>query len=256
MLKPLLACVAAAGCVTAALTVTAPASNAASDAAPDHLSRAAAIASAKTNAVLHAGLRRGQDARVNDTVLDKDGSSHVRFTRTYRGLEVVGGDFVVHQNGEGRYTSVSGAHILPFTISTKAAVAPQRAASAAASTVRYRPTVSSPRLVVLATGETPRLSWKVNVEGRHADGSPAGKYVFVGATSGRVLASWPSVQNDTGTGNSLTLGTVTTQSSGTVASGSVISQSPASGTGLVQIAVAASTTGTPSASMPGRSIQL
>ena len=209
MLKPLLACVAAAGCVTAALTVTTPASNAASHAAPDHLSRAAAIASAKTNAVLHAGLRRGQDARVHDTVLDKDGASHVRFTRTYRGLEVVGGDFVVHQNGDGRYTSVSGARIMPFTISTKAAVAPQRAASAAASTVRYRPTVSSPRLVVLATGKTPRLSWKVNVEGRRADGSPAGKYVFVGATSGRVLASWPSVQNDTGTGNSLTLGTVT-----------------------------------------------
>jgi len=208
MLKPLLACVAAAGCVTAALTVTTPASNAASDAAPDHLSRAAAIASAKTNAVLHAGLSRGQDARVHDTVLDKDGASHVRFTRTYRGLEVVGGDFVVHQNGDGRFTSVSGARIKPFSVSTKAAVAPQRAASAAASTVRYRPTVSSPRLVVLATGKTPRLSWKVNVEGRRADGSPAGKYVFVGATSGRVLASWPSVQNDTGTGNSLTLGTV------------------------------------------------
>ena len=55
MLKPLLACVAAAGCVTAALTVTTPASNAASDAAPDHLSRAAAIASAKTNAKLPVG---------------------------------------------------------------------------------------------------------------------------------------------------------------------------------------------------------
>ena len=82
MLKPLLACVAAAGCVTAALTVTTPASNAASDAAPDHLSRTAAIASARTNAVLHAGLSRGQDARVHDTVLDKDGASHVRFTRT------------------------------------------------------------------------------------------------------------------------------------------------------------------------------
>jgi Zn-dependent metalloprotease len=221
MLKPLLACVAAAGCVTAALTVTTPASNAASNAAPDHLSRAAAIASAKTNAVQHAGLSRGQDARVHDTVLDKDGSSHVRFTRTYRGLEVVGGDFVVHQNGDGRYASVSGARIRPFTIFTKAAVAPQRAASAAASTVRYRPTVSSPRLVVLATGKVPRLSWKVNVEGRRADGSPAGKYVFVGARSGRVLDSWPSVLNETGSGTGLFVGSVpleTTRTSPTLLS--------------------------------------
>jgi zinc metalloprotease ZmpA len=218
MLKPLLACVAAAGCVTAALTVT----TTASQAVPDGPSRAAAIASAKTNAVLHAGLSRGQDARVDDTVLDKDGSSHVRFTRTYRGLEVVGGDFVVHQNGDGRYSSVSGARIKPFTISTKAGVAPQRAASTAASTVRYQPTVSSPRLVVLATGKTPRLSWKVNVEGRRADGSPAGKYVFVGARSGRVLDSWPSVLNDAGTGNSLTLGTVTIDTTKTGAVWSMI----------------------------------
>ena len=31
------------------------------------------------------------------TIVDKDGTSHVRLNRTYRGLQVVGGDLVVHQ---------------------------------------------------------------------------------------------------------------------------------------------------------------
>jgi Zn-dependent metalloprotease len=182
-----------------------------SQAAPDEsepLSRAAAIASARVNAVIHAGLTSGQDARVKDTVLDKDGTSHVRFTRTYRGLEVVGGDFVVHQSETGAYRSYSGKRLQPFTLSTRATVAPQHAATKAASQVRYRTTQSSPRLVVLAIGKIPRLTWRVNVEGRRADGSPAGKYVFIGANSGKVLASWPSVLNDTGSGTGIFSGTV------------------------------------------------
>jgi Zn-dependent metalloprotease len=207
MLKPFLASVAAAGCVTAALTATTGPSQAAPHQSSGQ-SRAVAIASARANAFAHAGLSRGQDARVKDTVLDKDGASHVRFTRTYRGLEVVGGDFVVHQDSAGGYRSYSGARIGPITISTRATFAPRRAATKAATTVRYRPSTSTPRLVVLATGASPRLAWRVNVEGRRTDGSPAGKYVFIGARSGRVLASWPSVLNETGTGNSLFLGTV------------------------------------------------
>ncbi len=207
MKKQLLAAVAAAGCVTAALAAGTGTSQAAPNQAGPHQSRAAAIATARANATLHAGVTRGQGARVTDTVLDRSGS-HVRFQRTYRGLEVVGGDFVVHQNTDGRYTSYSGKHLAPVTLSTRATVAPQRAAHRATGLVHYRATRSTPRLVVLATGKTPRLAWKVTVEGRRADGSPAGKYVFVGARSGRVLASWPSVLNDTGTGNSLTLGQV------------------------------------------------
>src|SRR5689334_10585035 len=92
MKKKLLATVAAAGCVTAALTAGTGASQAATG---HHLSRAAAITSARTDAALHAGVTRGQDVRVTDTILDRTGS-HVRFDRTYRGLEVVGGDLVVH----------------------------------------------------------------------------------------------------------------------------------------------------------------
>jgi Zn-dependent metalloprotease len=222
--KQLLAAVVAAGCVTAAIAAGTGTSQAAGGHADPHQSRAAAVASARANAVAHAGLTRGQDARVTDTILDRSGS-HVRFDRTYRGLEVVGGDFVVHQDADGRYTSFSGKRIEPFTISTRASVAPQRAATRALSLVHYKATQSTPRLVVLATGKTPRLAWKVNVEGRRADGSPAGKYVFVGARSGRVLTSWPSVANEAGTGNSLTLGTVPLETTKTASGFSMVDAS-------------------------------
>ena len=148
MKKSLLAAVAAVSCVTAALSVGTGASQAVGD---PHQSRTAATASARANAFAHAGLSRGQDARVTDTVLDRTGS-HVRFDRTYKGLEVVGGDFVVHQDADGRYTSYSGQRLAPIGISTRASVAPQRAAARAATLVDYRAMQSSPRLVVLATG--------------------------------------------------------------------------------------------------------
>ena len=42
-------------------------------------------------------LTQGQSFRATDAVLDRSGATHVRMTRTYRGLPVLGGDLVVHQ---------------------------------------------------------------------------------------------------------------------------------------------------------------
>ena len=39
-------------------------------------------------------------------IVDADGSEHVRFDRTYRGLPVIGGDVVVHSRN-GRFKSIS-----------------------------------------------------------------------------------------------------------------------------------------------------
>ena len=38
-----------------------------------------------------------QELVPTDTILDRDGTTHVRFDRTYQGLPVLGGDLVVHQ---------------------------------------------------------------------------------------------------------------------------------------------------------------
>src|SRR4249919_3668967 len=46
--------------------------------------------------------------RSRDVIVDADGSEHVRFERSYAGLPVIGGDFVVHsRNGVLRSTSLS-----------------------------------------------------------------------------------------------------------------------------------------------------
>jgi len=79
---------------------------------------AAAVLAALTSPALAAGIRdaaigRAQDALrarpalalaapgeryvARDVVLDADGAEHVRFDRSFAGLPVIGGDFVLHQ---------------------------------------------------------------------------------------------------------------------------------------------------------------
>ena len=99
----------ALGAVMAAGAVAAPPASA--------LTAAASGPSVRT-AVATAQARAGDTARdlrldsreqltVKDVVTDRDGSTHVRYERTFAGLRVIGGDFVVHRTGAGAVTSVS-----------------------------------------------------------------------------------------------------------------------------------------------------
>ena len=42
-----------------------------------------------------------------DVVVDADGSTHVRFDRSFKGLRVIGGDLVVHADGRGNFRQSS-----------------------------------------------------------------------------------------------------------------------------------------------------
>jgi len=211
-MKPTLASAVALGCVTAAMVATAGNSQA----APTHPDRrAASISEARANAEQHAGVAAGQGLVVRDTVLDPSGASHVRFERTYHGLEVVGGDFVVHQAQGGAFRSVSGRSMSPFQLPTTASVTAKAATAKAASVVDLAHEHATHDLVVLAVHRAPTLAWQVNVTGRDAAGAPAGQYVFVGARNGRVLDRWASTEETTGSGTGVVDGTVsldTTQS--------------------------------------------
>ena len=44
---------------------------------------------------------------VTDTIVDRDGTTHVRMDRRYQGLRVVGGDLVVHTAPSGSLEGVS-----------------------------------------------------------------------------------------------------------------------------------------------------
>ena len=204
-MKPTLASALALGCVSAAMVATAGNSQA----APTHQDRtAASISAARANAQAHAGVGSGQGLVVRDTVLDANGASHVRFERTYKGLEVVGGDFVVHQGKGGSFRSVSGRTLTPFQLPTTASVTAQAATAKAAAVVDFAKTRATHDLVVLAEHRAPTLAWQVDVTGRNDDGSPAGEYVFVGARNGKVLDHWASVLEDTGSGTGVIDGNV------------------------------------------------
>src|SRR5262245_22226575 len=69
------------------------------------LARTALAAVADHRAAL--GVGTGQQFRVTDTIVDPNGSTHVRMDRTYRGLPVLGGDMVVHQAADGSYEGAS-----------------------------------------------------------------------------------------------------------------------------------------------------
>ncbi len=208
----------ALGAVMAAGAVAAP---------PASALTAAASGPSVRPAVAAAQARAGDTARdlrldsreqltVKDVVTDRDGSTHVRYQRTFAGLRVIGGDFVVHRTGAGAVTSVS------WNASGKADVAsttPQVAAAAARATGSRTAALArkstAGELVVYAGGATPRLAYDVLVTGIAADQTPTRLHTLVDATTGKTLARWDDVRE--GSGKGIFVGNVTV---GTTPSGS------------------------------------
>jgi Zn-dependent metalloprotease len=143
-----------------------------------------------------------------DVITDSNGTTHVRYDRTFAGLRVLGGDLVVHESATGAIRSTTynatGAVAVVSTIPTLAA------ATARAAGVR-RAKLASPRssdeLVVYAASGRPTLAYDIVVTGTKADQTPSRLHTIVDARTGKALASWDDIE--TGTGNSIYTGTVT-----------------------------------------------
>jgi Zn-dependent metalloprotease len=169
-----------------------------------------AVAAAKAHGAAF-GLDQDQGLNTRSVATDKDGTTHVRFDRTFKGLPVVGGDLVVHTDRAGSWKGVNAASTSVRVASTTPTVTPSAAAATAARTVDFRVSTSKPALAVYAMSGPARLVWKVQVDGVGAHGEPAGTVVFVDARSGALVDHWATEINDVGTGNSLYLGTVPLQ---------------------------------------------
>jgi len=79
-------------------------------ASPPSPNRAVGIAaeqSASAAAGRALGLGTGEKLVVKDVITDADGSTHVRYDRTFDGLRVIGGDLVSHRDNAGVVQSVS-----------------------------------------------------------------------------------------------------------------------------------------------------
>ena len=160
----------------------------------------------------------GEKLIVRSVVHDKDGSTHVRYERTYNGLRVVGGDLVSHRDAKGAVRSVTYNHgrasAAPNTLTPTVSAAAARSAGLAVSHAQ-REQASAGELVVFMTDGGPRLAYEVVTEGVRADQTPSRVHTIVDATTGATLQSWDDIKN--GTGNGIFVGTVslgTTGSSG------------------------------------------
>ncbi|MFF8601451.1 M4 family metallopeptidase [Streptomyces sp. NPDC015232] len=185
--------------------------------------RGEAIRTADRNAAATAralGLGPAERLVAKDVLIDPDGTRHVRYDRTYRGLSVIGGDLVVHLTKSGTITGSDLAHQGAVRV---AGTTPKlTAADASAAAVRHARHVKNPKagradsaLVVYAVGKVPVLAYRSTVTGAGEAGPASREAVIVDATSGTLLDQYELHQNVTGTGNGVTSGQVsleTTQS--------------------------------------------
>ena len=140
-----------------------------------------------------------KDKFIRGRVISSEGMQYVPYTRTYRGLPVIGGDFVVATDSTGdiEATSVAQDRVIKGLSITpeRSAASGRQLAKAQLSSVA---SMSAPRLVVHALG-TPRLAWQYDVVGT-LNGEPSRQSVWVDSTSGKLIGTQEHVV--AGEGNS------------------------------------------------------
>ena len=207
-----LAAFAVAAATAAALPLTTATSAQGAPAPAPAAARADATGDALIALQRHPGAARTSDGQAfvaRTTVVDPDGSSHVRFDRTLDGLRVVGGDLVVHQDAVDGWDGVSQTLAAPLTLDTDATVASTTATRtvlariARTDAVRDDADAKASELVVDATGSSPRLAWEVLTGGTQADGTPSRLATYVDGRTGMVIRSEQQIVNVDGTGNTL-----------------------------------------------------
>jgi Zn-dependent metalloprotease len=151
----------------------------------------------------HAGTARVsvQDRFVaRGVIVDADGTEHVRFERTYRGLPVIGGDLVVHSRN-GRLKSMSVSQRKALALSVRPTLTSEDAAVMAGAEFGADFTGVPERvLVVYARGGAPRLAWKVRMSNERADMT----YIVDAHTAG-ILDHWSNRESAAVTGTARTL---------------------------------------------------
>ncbi|MEO5963186.1 MAG: M4 family metallopeptidase [Thermomonas sp.] len=155
--------------------------------------------------------------------VDSSGTEHVRFDRTYRGLRVIGGDFVTHaRNGVIRDASLTlastGRPDLAGRLSADQAIL--------AAGTDFGPgfnAVSNADKVVFAREGNPRLAYEVVYSGIRADQTPTEMHYFVDANSGAILDKWDAIETGKpGSGTTACTGTNAVGTGNTLYSGSVV----------------------------------
>ncbi len=189
------------------------------------ISPAAALANAATGAAALVASRpallhtSSDETFIQHQVISSAGLNYVPYDRTYKGLPVRGGDFVIVTDADGatKYTSVAQDHTI-----TGLAVTPKLKQAAglaiAKGQLKSVTRVEGTALVVYtAEGAAPALAWESTLRGTTSEGASR-KTVDVNAVTGAVLHSDEHVTDVSGTGTGWINGSValnTTQSGST-----------------------------------------
>jgi len=139
---------------------------------------------------------------VRGVTVDRNGTEHVRFARTYKGLPVIGGDLVVHSQA-GAFKGASLTQAAPLTLSIAPTITADRAITLAG--VQFGTAfdaVPSASLAVYARRATPILAYDVLYVGKAKDGTPIRMHYYVNAANGNILDKQDAVHTGTlpGTG--------------------------------------------------------
>ncbi|MEJ6005010.1 M4 family metallopeptidase [Paucibacter sp. AS339] len=147
--------------------------------------------------------------QTRDVLIDADGTEHVRFDRTFKGMRVIGGDLIVRSSRQGSLQEIRHTLRHEAKVDGKASVKAHEALRLAQA-AHGGALMQHPELVVYARGDLPQLAWEVKVAGDKADGTPFEKHVIIDAHNGAQLDAWDDIHTATaaGTGKSLFSGNV------------------------------------------------
>ena len=195
---------------------------------PSRAQRMVAEQAGAASAARALGLGSGERLVVKDVITDADGTTHVRYNRTFNGLRVIGGDLVSHRDRFGRIKSVTwnGSHTVSVA-STKPKASMASAYSAGtrkASRIQERSAPTNAGELVVYSGSSggvsgkgtsavaPKLAWDVTTDGVRADQSPSRLHTIVDANTGAAITSFDDIGR--GTGNGIYSGQVTIGTTG------------------------------------------
>ncbi|MDI1465147.1 M4 family metallopeptidase [Catellatospora sp. KI3] len=181
---------------------------------PSPLQAAAASADALVTSRPDAILASAGETYAQRGAVASNGLTYVPYERTYQGLPVVGGDFVVVTDAAGQvvFTSLAQQNRIG-TVDTKATITAAAAERTARKQLTKVTAVESTRLVVSALTGTAKLAWQTTVVGTGAEGHSR-LTVTVDAKTGAVLDKLERVVSGTGNGNWEGTVTVATKLSG------------------------------------------
>ena len=147
----------------------------------------------------------GDAFQAKDAIVDADGTEHVRFSRTYKGLPVIGGDVIVHSKGGNLKSMTQTINNMGRPGLNGRVNADDAIVTAGVAFGGGFDGVPSARQVVYARGRSPQLAWEVTVEGIRADQTPTEMHYIVDAQSGKVVDSWDMIHTAAANGTAKTL---------------------------------------------------